>query len=151
SRGHHRETHASLQRGAITRDLRLHGACDLAPWTTGSSSRRACAANCCGPRASENHESAAIYSGSLSSESLPFMPKHFVRLDMKRDNLAYQITSFRSGTRTGTAMHVVAANPRFGDPSDVTALAEYLSALDMNPKPVVGSGENLRLGQEIYA
>jgi cytochrome c553 len=65
--------------------------------------------------------------------------------------LAYQITSFRSGTRTSTAMHVVSAHPRFGDPSDVTALAEYLSALDMNPKPVVGSGENLRLGQEIYA
>src|SRR5476651_2199471 len=65
--------------------------------------------------------------------------------------LAYQITSFRSGTRTGTAMHVVSAHPKFGDPSDVTALAEYLSALDMNPKPVVGSGENLRLGQEIYA
>ena len=64
--------------------------------------------------------------------------------------LAYQITSFRSGTRTGTAMHVVSAHPRFGDPSDMTALAEYLSALDMNPKPIVGSGKNLRLGQEIY-
>ena len=48
-------------------------------------------------------------------------------------------------------MHVVSAHPRFGDPSDVAALARYLSALDMNPKQVVGSGENLRLGQEIYA
>jgi cytochrome c553 len=65
--------------------------------------------------------------------------------------LANQIAAFRSGARTGTAMHVVSAHSRFGDPSDVTALAEYLSALDMNPKPVVGPGENLRLGQEIYA
>lgn len=65
--------------------------------------------------------------------------------------LANQISAFRSGARTGTAMHIVSAHSRFSDPSDVTALAEYLSALDMNPKPVVGSGKNLRLGQEIYA
>ena len=64
--------------------------------------------------------------------------------------LAEQIRSFRSGARTGTAMHVVSAHPRFGDPSDVTALARYLSALDRNPRPIVGSGKNLRLGQEIY-
>ena len=64
--------------------------------------------------------------------------------------LAEQIGSFRSGARTGTAMHVVSAHPRFGDPSDVAALARYLSALDMNPKPIVGAGKNLRLGQEIY-
>jgi cytochrome c553 len=65
--------------------------------------------------------------------------------------LATQIASFRSGTRTGTAMHIVSAHSRFDDPSDATALAQYLSALDTNPKPVVGSGKNLQLGQEIYA
>jgi cytochrome c553 len=64
--------------------------------------------------------------------------------------LAEQIASFRSGARTGTAMHVVSAHSTFSDPSAVRALAEYLSALDMNPKPVVGPGENLRLGWEIY-
>src|ERR1039457_125216 len=64
--------------------------------------------------------------------------------------LAKQIASFRSRARTSTAMHVVSAHSTFNDPSDVRALAEYLSALDANPKPVVGSGTNLRLGQEIY-
>jgi cytochrome c553 len=64
--------------------------------------------------------------------------------------LANQIASFRSGARTGTAMHVVSAHSTFSDPRDVSALAEYLSALEANPKPVVGSGENLRLGHEIY-
>jgi cytochrome c553 len=48
-------------------------------------------------------------------------------------------------------MHVVSAHSTFSDPSDVRALAEYLSALDMNPKPIVVSGRKLRLGQEIYA
>lgn len=64
--------------------------------------------------------------------------------------LANQITSFRSGARTGTAMQVVSAHSTFSDPRDVSALAEYLSALEANPKPVAGAGENLRLGQEIY-
>jgi cytochrome c553 len=64
--------------------------------------------------------------------------------------LATQIASFRSGVRTGTAMHVVSAHSRFNDPNDATALARYLSALEMNPKPVAGSGKNLPLGQEIY-
>jgi cytochrome c553 len=64
--------------------------------------------------------------------------------------LANQFASFRSGARIGTAMHVVSAHSGFDDPSDATALAQYLSNLDLNPKPVVGSGKNLRLGQEIY-
>ena len=34
-RGDHRQAHASLQRRAITCDLRLHDAGDLASWTTG--------------------------------------------------------------------------------------------------------------------
>lgn len=65
--------------------------------------------------------------------------------------LATQIASFRSGVRTGTAMHIVSAHSRFDDPSDAMALARYLSTLELNPKPVVGSGKNLRLGREIYA
>ena len=48
-------------------------------------------------------------------------------------------------------MHIVSAHSRFDDPSDATAIARYLSTLELNPKPVVGSGKNLRLGQEIYA
>jgi len=50
-----------------------------------SSSRRACATSSCGPCASENHESAAIDPGSLSSESLPSSPQQSVQGDVKHD------------------------------------------------------------------
>jgi mono/diheme cytochrome c family protein len=47
-------------------------------------------------------------------------------------------------------MRLVSAHSTFGDPRDVSSLAGYLSGIDMNPKPVTGAGEHLRLGQEIY-
>lgn len=68
----------------------------------------------------------------------------------KEHYLAGQIASFRSGARASTAMRLVSAHSRVRDPGNVSALAAYLAALDMNPKPVTGSGEHLRLGQEIY-
>ncbi|MDQ3564636.1 MAG: hypothetical protein M3436_11010, partial [Pseudomonadota bacterium] len=53
---------------------------------------------CCGPCASENHESAAIDPGSLSSESLPSSPKHFVQVDVKRDRTHEQLSAIWAKT-----------------------------------------------------
>jgi len=47
-------------------------------------------------------------------------------------------------------MQLVTAHSTIRDPQNVTALANYLAALDANPNPVQGSGEHLRVGQEIY-
>ena len=64
--------------------------------------------------------------------------------------LAKQLAAFRSGVRVDTAMQLVAEHPKFGDQSNIDALADYLSALDANPNPVKGSGAHLRVGQETY-
>jgi cytochrome c553 len=48
-------------------------------------------------------------------------------------------------------MQIVTAHPRFDNQHNIVALARYLSALDPNPDPVKGSGEHLRVGQELYA
>jgi cytochrome c553 len=48
-------------------------------------------------------------------------------------------------------MQIVAAHAKFGNHDNIVALANYLSGLDLNPNPVKGSGEHLRVGQEIYA
>ena len=48
-------------------------------------------------------------------------------------------------------MQVVTAHPMFDNPHNIVALANYLSNLDPNPNPVKGSGEHLRVGQELYA
>ena len=48
-------------------------------------------------------------------------------------------------------MQVVTAHPTFGDQDNIVALARYLSSLDANPNPVMGSGKHLRVGQELYA
>jgi mono/diheme cytochrome c family protein len=47
-------------------------------------------------------------------------------------------------------MHMVSAHSTLSDPSDASALAEYLSLLDGNMKPVVGPGKSIRLGMDIY-
>jgi cytochrome c553 len=65
--------------------------------------------------------------------------------------LEKQLAVFRSGARVDTAMQVVTAHPTFGDQHTIIALANYLSGLNANPKPVKGSGEHLRVGQELYA
>jgi cytochrome c553 len=65
--------------------------------------------------------------------------------------LEKQLAVFRSGARVDTAMQVVAAHSTFGNQHNIVALANYLSALDANPDPVKGSGEHLRVGQELYA
>jgi cytochrome c553 len=65
--------------------------------------------------------------------------------------LEKQLAVFRSGARVDTAMQVVAAHPTFDDQHTIIALASYLSDLDANPNPVKGSGEHLRVGQELYA
>jgi cytochrome c553 len=65
--------------------------------------------------------------------------------------LERQLALFRSGRRVDPAMQAVAVHSTVGDQQDIVALASYLSALDSNPHPVTGSGEHLRMGQEIYA
>jgi cytochrome c553 len=65
--------------------------------------------------------------------------------------LEKQLAVFRSGARVDTAMQVVAAHPTFINQNNIVALAKYLADLDANPNPVSGSGEHLRVGQELYA
>ena len=64
--------------------------------------------------------------------------------------LERQLELFRSGDRVATAMNVVTAHPVFTDPSNILALAGYLSGLNPNPHPVYGPGMHLRVGQEIF-
>jgi cytochrome c553 len=64
--------------------------------------------------------------------------------------LETQLGLFASGARVDTAMQVVTAHPKSADQSDFAAVSVYLSALAWNPAPVKGSGEHLRVGQEIY-
>lgn len=65
--------------------------------------------------------------------------------------LEQQLAVFRSGARMDTAMQIVAAHTTFDDQHNIAAVANYLSKLVPNPNPVKGSGEHLRLGQEIFA
>jgi cytochrome c553 len=69
----------------------------------------------------------------------------------QRRYLERQLALFRSGARVDPAMQVVAAHPTFNNHHDIVALATYLSGLDLNPNPVNGSGEHLRVGQETFA
>jgi cytochrome c553 len=64
--------------------------------------------------------------------------------------LEKQLALFRSGARVDTAMQLVAEHSSFGDQGHIVAIATYLSRLDANPNPVKGSGEHLRVGQELY-
>jgi cytochrome c553 len=68
----------------------------------------------------------------------------------QRRYLEKQLALFRSGARVDPAMQVVAAHSAIGNLDDVVALADYLAGLDPNPNPVKGSGEHLRVGQELY-
>lgn len=65
--------------------------------------------------------------------------------------LEKQLAVFRSGARVDTAMQVVTAHPTSSSHDNIVALARYLSGLEANPNPVTGSGEHLRVGQELYA
>jgi cytochrome c553 len=64
--------------------------------------------------------------------------------------LATQLDLFASGARVDTAMQVVTAHPKSADHLEFAAVSGYLSALAWNPRPVKGSGEHLRVGQELY-
>jgi cytochrome c553 len=64
--------------------------------------------------------------------------------------LEKQLALFRSGARVNTAMQVVTAHETFANQENIVAIANYLSALDANPNPAKGSGEHLRVGQELY-
>jgi cytochrome c553 len=61
-----------------------------------------------------------------------------------------QLAVFRSGAREDTAMQIVAVHPTLNNHANIVALASYLSGLDANPNPVKGSGEHLRVGQELF-
>jgi cytochrome c553 len=65
--------------------------------------------------------------------------------------LEKQLAMFSNGARVDPAMQVVSGHAMFDNPHNVVALANYLSNLDPNPNPVKGSGEHLRVGQELYA
>jgi cytochrome c553 len=65
--------------------------------------------------------------------------------------LEKQLAVFRSGARVDTAMQLVAVHQTFSNQLNIVALATYLAGLDANPNPVNGSGEHLRVGQELYA
>jgi len=69
----------------------------------------------------------------------------------QKQYLEKQLALFRSGARVETAMQVVTAHETFSNQQNIVALANYLSSLDANPHPVKGSGEHLRVGQELYA
>jgi cytochrome c553 len=69
----------------------------------------------------------------------------------QRRYLEKQLSLFRSGARVDTAMQLVTAHETFGNQQNIVALANYLSGLDANPSPVKGSGEHLRVGQELYS
>lgn len=47
-------------------------------------------------------------------------------------------------------MQVVTAHSKLDGHTDIPALAGYLSELQWNPKPVTGTGEHLRVGQELF-
>src|SRR5450631_2342015 len=64
--------------------------------------------------------------------------------------LEKQFALFSTGARVDMAMQVATAHPMFGNPNNIAVLATYLSGLDANPNPVVGSGKHLRVGQELY-
>lgn len=64
--------------------------------------------------------------------------------------LEKQLAAFRFGVRVDEAMQLVTAHPALQDHRHIASLAGYLSALEVNPHPVTGSGEHLRVGQEIY-
>jgi cytochrome c553 len=68
----------------------------------------------------------------------------------QRRYLETQLELFASGARVDTAMQVVTAHPKSDEHSDFAAVSKYLSALAWNPTPIKGSGEHLRVGQEIY-
>jgi cytochrome c553 len=68
----------------------------------------------------------------------------------QRRYLEKQLGMFRSGARVDPAMQIVAAHPASGNGQDTDALAAYLSGLDWNPNPRMGSGEHLRVGQELF-
>jgi len=65
--------------------------------------------------------------------------------------LEKQLSVFRSGARIDTAMQIVTAHSSFNNKNNSIALADYLSGLDANPKPVNGSGAHLSVGQELFA
>jgi cytochrome c553 len=64
--------------------------------------------------------------------------------------LETQLGLFASGARVNAAMQLVTAHLEGTEHADIAALAGYLSALRWNPTPVTGSGEHLRVGQELY-
>jgi cytochrome c553 len=61
-----------------------------------------------------------------------------------------QLTVFRSRAGDDTAMRIVAIHSTFSDARNIAAVADYLSDLDANPRPVIGSGDHLPVGQELY-
>jgi len=69
----------------------------------------------------------------------------------RRHYLEKQLALFRSGARVDTAMQVVAIHPTISNQgNEIAVLATYLSRIDANPNPVVGSGDHRQVGLELY-
>ncbi len=64
--------------------------------------------------------------------------------------LEKQLTVFTLGARMDIAMQNVAVHSTPRSAHDLGVLAGYLSELGANPKPVTGSGADLRVGQEAF-
>ena len=64
--------------------------------------------------------------------------------------LERRLAVLRYGARYDTAMPIAAVHSKFSDPRNIVAVANYLSGLEANPRPVTGSGNYLRVGEELY-
>ena len=69
----------------------------------------------------------------------------------RRLYLEKQLALFRAAARDDVAKRLVVIHEAFSNEASSGALAGYLSQLDANPSPVTGSGDHLRVGQELYA
>lgn len=130
----HSGTHRRLKLLQILLTLSISSAVQASPSAIGGERPYAPCVVC--------HQSNAWGSSDGSIPSLAGQQKRY---------LEKQLAMFRSGARIDTAMQIVAAHAKFAAQGNIESVANYLSRLSPNPQPVLGAGEHLRLGQEIYA
>jgi len=65
--------------------------------------------------------------------------------------LERQLIVFRSGARNDTDTQILAAHSTLSNARSVVDVANYLSGLESNPRPVTGSGDHLFVGEDLYA
>ena len=67
----------------------------------------------------------------------------------RRQYLETRIALFQSAATVDTASQHVGFHPAFDNQQKIVMLAQYLSALPVNPQPVEGGGDNLQVGREL--